>query len=89
VIKSRDATQGLGCDVGGAGALVVACDASGIGVEGGGWFAGAVFVADVSDTAAGALFTLVELFVDAAGVVSLCWLHPLSANTTKAQAIAV
>jgi hypothetical protein len=48
----------------------------------------AEFVTDVSDTAAGELFTLDGLFVDVAVVVSFCWLHPHSANPTKALAIA-
>jgi hypothetical protein len=72
----------------GGGALVVACAASGIGVRDGGSFVEAEFVTDVSDTAAGALLTLDGLFVDAVVVVSLCWLHPHSANPTRALAMA-
>jgi hypothetical protein len=70
------------------GALVVACEASGIGVRDGGSFVETEFVTGASDTAAGALFTLDGLFVDAALLVSLCWPHPHSANPTKVLAIA-
>jgi len=68
--------------------LVVACDASGIGVKGGGSFVEAEFVIGGVDTAAGVLSRLEGLLVEAV-VVSLCWLHPLSARATKVLATAI
>jgi hypothetical protein len=71
----------------GGGALVVACEASDIGIRDGGWFVKAEFVIDVSDATAGVAFTLDGLFVDDILIVSLCWPHPHSANPTRALAI--